>query len=652
LRTLNRHKLSLGHIQNINIPTNCSQDYTAIDNNKTITGIDNITLPNSSNDSSNSDNELSSSLSRVCLFSSCSKTQAAFFHAEHHNRDGLDRLVCNGLYGNPELSYLLDDDDVEIHLTLANLFGDMVIDHQTKLSRVFFLLNRKCLKANCNILQQSKVPISITDVKRQYTSNSSAIIQNLPSPSVYTNGYGRHAYVSLIECIQDLLGHSSSVIQPITTNSSPITEYPYHCSRAKTIMSDAVRTLSPMNDSDLILFLYDWADAFAPSNSSKDNRGSAWAKTVTISYNPHISVEGDNTYVISIGPASDSHEFIEAQYGKDLDILRSGKLMLHCAKAKKKVRVYADILVSLKDQPERRSSNNILLGSSTYTTRWGYSGDLFQTYNMIPSCPTCQIHLRDNIIPIDKPCTECYNWDTQNITFFPPLDYPSEICAPHQKLNTTKMDYQSLITAVRFTTNKLNLTTTGRWTKPNARQYLKVIGLNTETVSAIINKAKETLDTIKWHVPSLWQRNVPLDLHIDVPMHLLCLGIIKAVVILIHDWSVAYKKGQTLSSTCDTNLDIIKHMHMSWAPAVPYSNGKLGGWVSENFLVLCKIMPWFDLRFCNNCLDDQQQQQDLQLLVTSLRAMMSRIMNQSTSEALILDTMRHIKIISQCLCEI
>ena len=330
-RTLNRHKLSHSHIQCLNQVTTSSS--TVPNNNDVYQINDNEanSQPKSSNETSPSVEDMSISLSRVCLFSACSKTQSSYFHAEHHNRDGLDKLVSNALFGNPEMSYLLEDGDVEIHLTLANLFADMVTDHQSKLARVFYLLDRKCNRDNCNILQQSKIPLSLNDVRKQYTSNSRAIVNNLPSPSISVDGYGRHAYVSLIECIQDLIGHTLSVIQPILTNSSSTTQFPHHSARALDILNDARRTLSPASENDLIMFLYEWADAFGPSNSCKDNRGSAWAKTVTISYNPNISVEGDNTYVISIGPASDSHECVEQQFAKDLDLLRSGKLFLYSA---------------------------------------------------------------------------------------------------------------------------------------------------------------------------------------------------------------------------------------------------------------------------------------------------------------------------------
>ena len=644
MRTLNRHKLSHGHRHYLDQLSSSHPDAVTNIDVVQLNDIESNAPHNSFIEANPSVDDLSSSLSSVCLFSACSKTQTSYFHDEHHNSNGLDRLVSNALYSNPEMSYLLENGDVEIHLTLANLFAEMVGDHQSKLARVFYLLDRKCSRVNCNVLQQSKIPLCLNDVRKQYTSNACSIIQNLPMPSVSVDGFGRHAYVSLIECIQDLIGHSLSTLQPIVSNLTTASQFPYNCARAQTILHEGSRILSPMSETDLIMFLYEWADAFGPSNSCKDNRGSAWAKTVTISYNPNICVEGDNTYVISIGPASDCHEQVEQQFAKDLELARSGKLLLYSAKHKMKVRVYADILVSLKDQPERRSSNCILLGSSNYTARWGYSGDLYQAYKLIPSCLKCQVMLRNNITQNEIKCLDCLNWETQNIQFNPPEGYPTEKCKPGQKLHTSVINYQTLIENVRFTTEKLNQTNIGRWSTSNARQYLKVMGLNTDTVSAIIKKAKETLDASKWRIPSLWSRDVPFDAHIDVPMHLLCLGIIKSVVILIHDWAVAWKKGHLLGLACESNLEIIKHMHMSWAPAVPYSNGKLGGWVSENFLVLCKIMPWFYLRFCNNSLDTIKQQQELQLLATTIRAMMSRIMLQETTEDNIIDTHRHIKL--------
>jgi len=53
---------------------------------------------------------------------------------------------------------------------------------------------------------------------------------------------------------------------------------------------------------------------------------------------------------------------------------------------KKNVTVYLELLVSMQDQPERRAANYIMLGSSTYTARWGVSLNTMEVACNIPSC--------------------------------------------------------------------------------------------------------------------------------------------------------------------------------------------------------------------------------------------------------------------------
>jgi hypothetical protein len=40
-------------------------------------------------------------------------------------------------------------------------------------------------------------------------------------------------------------------------------------------------------------------------------------------------------------------------------------------------------------------------------------------------------------------------------------------------------------------------------------------------------------------------------------------------------------------------LDMIKLKNLSWCKVLPYSEGKFGGWVSENFLAIARIADWF-----------------------------------------------------------
>jgi hypothetical protein len=71
----------------------------------------------------------------------------------------------------------------------------------------------------------------------------------------------------------------------------------------------------------------------------------------------------------------------------ELDEFQSGKkVSFYHGALKKNLTVYLELLVSMQDQPERRAANYIMLGSSTYTARWGVSLNTMEVACNIPSC--------------------------------------------------------------------------------------------------------------------------------------------------------------------------------------------------------------------------------------------------------------------------
>jgi len=79
-----------------------------------------------------------------------------------------------------------------------------------------------------------------------------------------------------------------------------------------------------------------------------------------------------NTYPIAISRDNVSHECIEKEFSMELKKFQSGEsVTFYYGLLKRNVTVHLELLVSLQDQPERRSANSIMLGGSMYTARWG-----------------------------------------------------------------------------------------------------------------------------------------------------------------------------------------------------------------------------------------------------------------------------------------
>ena len=40
-------------------------------------------------------------------------------------------------------------------------------------------------------------------------------------------------------------------------------------------------------------------------------------------------------------------------------------------------------------------------------------------------------------------------------------------------------------------------------------------------------------------------------------------------------------------------MESVQSLGLDWCHCVPYKIGKLGGWVSENYLAMCRLLSWF-----------------------------------------------------------
>ena len=169
---------------------------------------------------------------------------------------------------------------------------------------------------------------------------------------------GEHAYVSLNDCMVDLLGHGIPIGLIEDDSTSQMVRTISESIRAKSIARRGQIMAGLGGDSSLCLYVVEWSDAFEPSSSVKSNRGSVWLKTVTISP-PHDKLHSmTNAYPIAVGPHDVDHEEVEKLFAEELKKFRSGKdVLFYHGKFKKNVKVYLELLCSLQDQPKRRSCN-------------------------------------------------------------------------------------------------------------------------------------------------------------------------------------------------------------------------------------------------------------------------------------------------------
>ena len=286
------------------------------------------------------------------------------------------------------------------------------------------------------------------------------------------------------------------------------------------------------------------------------------------------------------------------------------------------INVHGEIFVSLQDQPERRSANYIMLGNGRYTARFGMAIDLCAVAAGIPACSKCFEKLLRNDYINTNPCKQCTAWEmdvkSSILDFDPPEHYPTECIPDNGKLHPIKLSYDVLKEAIKVAHDRIEFCI---WTERNAESYLKVHGLNAEIIGSVTEHAlnarayrialqnkhtkpleydiihRERMETPdifeRWKFPSLWRRGCSIDQHIDVIMHLLLLGIQKTTMNRIKLWHSLRRSETNFIRYAAGILENIQKLNISWCKAIAYKTGKLGGWVSENYLAMARLNKWF-----------------------------------------------------------
>jgi len=524
--------------------------------------------------------------------------------------------------------------EIDYHMKVAGLVSTLtfqqihqlaeIIDESCKITRDRTLNDARQLFESQYL--QTILPTTGPRIRRLYTDRNYGIIRCLPRPSVKV--IGGHGYVSIRECVADLLGHGIELDfismekceQAMHSGVTRMSESRH----ALRILTSARNVYSDMDA--LVLYFNEWSDDFEPMYSSKGNRGSTWVKTITIAPPPNKIHSLTYTYPIAVGRKSASHEVIEKKFADEMTELRSGKNNMFYSKvAGTQIPVFIDLFASLQDQPERRSANYIMLGGSRYAARWGHAGDFAAIASGVPGCEKCVSSLfmvgsRSTNIELQS-CSQCVNWvlDVNNrlLDFPAPTNYPiSELLSPNNMLHPIVITYEVMKAAVEKTHDKLS---SGMWTTDNATAYLWVNGLNKEARTEVImratnirtyNELRQSLDDEafqalqrlkkqdpsafeRWQFPALWSRSTMLLQHVDVIMHLLFLGVIKTTIKHIEGWIKKRGKFDAFIKYVCGRLESVQALRLGWCKVLPYSGNKFGGWVSENYLALGKLLPWF-----------------------------------------------------------
>jgi hypothetical protein len=145
-----------------------------------------------------------------------------------------------------------------------------------------------------------------------------------------------------------------------------------------------------------------------------------------------------NTYPVAIGRKGASHDEVEKKHNEDLKTLQSPELKpFYVGDINQTIKCHFHVMVDLADQPEKRGSNGLLLGSGTWAARSFVSANHRELYKSgkLVSCSACKTSMVTNFrrLPFKTElpeCSECLNWDvlkgTDHALVAMPKDYPYE----------------------------------------------------------------------------------------------------------------------------------------------------------------------------------------------------------------------------------
>jgi hypothetical protein len=565
--------------------------------------------------------------------SACRHASREFFF-KNQTEEGMPYLASRAQFGLPNIeSDALDPKEVRMLLEAAELAASLPRMDRDRLARytksvVEVVRNQTLEEIEVKAKRQPVRPWAITPIttskqmRRQMKDGSKdSIMYTVPHPEVVV--VGSHAVSLPSDCLQDLVGHGFPLdFVPSVSRASEEPLFPVTGLSTTPIC----KNLFPDQEVDgsviaeYNVWIIEWSDDFEPNSSlTKSNRGGVWVKTITICPPRSFRHLQNYTYPVAMGPKNANHEEAEKSIHEDMNKLSSPQgMVLYSVELGGLIRIRGKYIVSLQDQPERRGENYLTSGSfSTYHRRFGYSFPWQEFGPVLRPCRLCREGLFNLSVPwMGRNCDDCTNFahDPQH----PLLTYPHVLDSTLRQ-SVIQLSYQKLADAVHLAHDGF---VSGHWTATDVHEWLRMHCILKAACNSILlhaDKCREyqeimdvnstASDSLKeavtqeknrnpklyepWPLPAVWTRGVLLHQHPDVPMHLICLGVVKSVIMRIDKWMTKSCKGAPFVKHMKGYLESLQDLNLCWCPILPYKGGKFGGWVSENFLTMSRLLKWF-----------------------------------------------------------
>ena len=502
----------------------------------------------------------------------------------------------------------------------------------------------------------TKIPSSISDIRKFYTTGKYSIYQNLPTPKIFQ--LDNHACVSISDIIDYSLAigieidlHRSSYHKQMAINNQDLHHVPQSYNILKKVYDENYH-----NNCDPYVFLVIiWSDDFEVNHTRK-NRNSTWLKTVTLVPPPNMSTSKKHTNAICLGRKNQNHSLVNTYFQNEL-----GQLSVVKERYIHQLERFAPSVISLlamsSDRPERCALNDVLNYSGSSTRRWLYSS-LLSPFKL-RSCSRCMTKRYQSMFVTnakrkrDNPCGYCcdFNYISKKSVnqFILPSNYPKKMHPnsppPPKERDIKKATKDSFLYPIKLS---YSILTQGLefaifnyykkvWSKKETVEYLKLLGVGTRISTYAINYAnsktteynnsESLFETFVY--PSMWKSNIHLDNFLETPMHHLFEGIVKTIIDVQMIFFKSHNKWNSYGTFGNTILADINQLKIGFCRAEPFTAGKdfkTGGWIAETYLGYSRLMPIM-LNTSNRIkTDNLLGYNELAIMIQTLYALISRLM--------------------------
>lgn len=507
------------------------------------------------------------------------------------------------------------------------------------------------------------LPVCANDIRR-YKEGTNAIVNVVPTPTVYKHVETDSAYVLLHEVLSLYLPYgllkASKTPDAIhlelqSKNNTGETSTFWQTHQATKLLyenenSGSGRTGCEATTEKLLICL--WSDGCDPNARNKTNRGSMHITTASILCRDNRN-DPNNTFVLAMGREGADHSKVRELIYSDIKKLESTHKFFDGSKL---VDVQVLLFCHLADRPERSETTGFGSHMGKLTQRWGHVSVIPIE---LPSCQHCFAN-RMNCISTSL-CTDqaCLDWNFDDIHITVDKEFPEEFIEINGgKIRSSHFSFQNAFDACQLSSSKL---LGGEWGVQKSRSFLLHQGVNNKVIDKIIeNASSDDPKSVENICPPIWKPKLNYTLNSYVPaiMHLCFLGVTSTVGSVLRDTFVNFGKFTKFRE--HDVMKPLRNFSLSWCRAWTYGSNKTpyGPWTGENYLAYSRIFKCVYSVSTSLLTENQQDYERLRVAnllrrtAASLNAMLSRIMQPAVTDILVEDTDRHIKLFLSLITEL